>query len=156
MSAAVVAETEEGIVDSIQMAGLGGHFQAVAVKFPNATKTREVSMTVTGWQGEARTQARSFTLENMLLDRDDSVRAQISDGGRELTVENTGPAKAITLRLSSGFESETVAVRSNISLDAASIVRFRPSDWSPTPPTTGPIHMDVLDRSGKVLRTLAI
>jgi hypothetical protein len=156
MSATVVAETEEGIVDSIQMAGLGGHFQSVTVKFPNATKGRQVSITVTGWQGESRAQARSFTLENMLLDRNDSVRAQVSDGGRELTVENAGPARTITLRLSIGFQSETVAVRSNISLDAASLVRFRPSDWSPAAPTAGPIHMDVLDKSGNLVRTLAI
>jgi hypothetical protein len=156
MSAAVVADTEEGIVDSIHMAGLGGHFQNVIVRFPNATRPRQVSMTVTGWQGEDRAQARSFTLENMLLDRNDSVRAQISDGGRELMVENAGPAKAITLRLSSGFQSETVTVRSNISLDAASVVRFRASDWSPAAPTASPIHMDVLDKGGNVLRTLAI
>ena len=107
----VVADAEAGIVDSIHVGGLGGHFQNVAVQFPNATHTRGVSMTVTGWRGEDRQQARSFTLENMLLDSGDSIRAQITDGGRELMVENHGPAKTLTLRLSVGFKAETVTMR---------------------------------------------
>jgi hypothetical protein len=57
------------------------------------------SMTVTGWRGEDRQQARSFALEDML---------------------------------------------------------FRPSDWSPAAPTATPIHMDILDRGGHVLRTLVV
>ena len=156
MSTTVVADTEPGVVDSIHVGGLGGHFQNVTVQFPNATKARHISMTVTGWRGEDRQQARSFALENMLLDSGDSIRAQITDGGRELTVENLGPAKTFTLRLSIGFQAETVTVRTNVPLDAASVVRLRPSDWAPAAPLAAPIHMEVLDRSGKVLRTLPI
>ena len=149
----VVADAEAGIVDSIHVGGLGGHFQNVAVQFPNATHTRGVSMTVTGWRGEDRQQARSFTLENMLLGSGDSIRAQITDGGRELMVENHGPAKTLTLRLSAGFKAETVTMRTNVPLDASSVVRLRPSDWTPT----AAIRLDVLDKSGqKVLRTLTI
>jgi hypothetical protein len=126
------------------------------IQFPNASKARHVSMTVTGWRGEDRQQARSFALEDMLLDRTDSIRAQITDGGRELTIENPGPAKTFNLRLSVGFKAQTVTVRTNVPLDAASVVRFRPSDWTPAAPTATPIHMDILDRGGHVLRTLVV
>jgi len=153
MSTTVVADAEAGVVDSIHVGGLGGHFQNVTVQFPNATKARHVSMTVTGWRGEDRQQARSFALENMVLDSGDSIRAQITDGGRELMVENRGPARTLTLRLSVGFKAETVTVRTNVPLDAESVVRLRPSDWAPA----APIHLDVLDKTGqKVLRTLTV
>jgi len=157
MSTTVVADAEAGVVDSVHVGGLGGHFQNVTVQFPNATEARQVSMTVTGWRGEDRKQARSFVLENMLLDGSDSVRAQITDGGRELMVENLGPARTFTLRLTVGLKADTVAVRTNVPLDAGSVVRLRPTDWTPAAPAAAPIHLDVLDKSGlKVLRTLTV
>jgi hypothetical protein len=156
MSATVVADAEAGVVDSIHAGGLGGHFQNVTVQFPDATKARHVSMTVTGWRGEGRQQGRTFVLDNLLLDSKDSIRAQISDGGNELTVENLGPAKTFTLRLAIGLQGATLTVRNNVPLDAASVVRLRPSDWAPAAPTAFPIHMDVLDKSGRVLRTISV
>jgi hypothetical protein len=156
MSVTVVADAEAGVVDSIHAGGLGGHFQNVTVQFPDATKARHVSMTVTGWRGEGRQQGRSFVLDNLLLDSKDSIRAEISDGGNELTVENLGPAKTFTLRLAIGLQGATLTVRNNVPLDAASVVRLRPSDWAPGAPTAFPIHMDVLDKSGRVLRTINV
>lgn len=157
MSTTVIADTETGVLDSIHVGGLGGHFQNVTVQFPNATRARRVSMVVTGWRGEDRQQARSFLLENLSLGNGDSVRAQITDGGRELVIENHGSAKTFTLRLSVGLRGETVTVRANVPLDAASVVRLRPTDWTPAAPTAAPIHLDVLDKNGhRVLRTLTI
>jgi hypothetical protein len=154
MTATVIAGTEPGVVDSIHLGGTGGHFQNVTVQFPNATKVRDVSVTVTGWRGEDRQQARSFVLDGLSLGNADSIRAQITDGGRELMIENHGPAKTFSLRLLAGLKAETVTVRSNVPLDAASVVRLRPSDWSPGAPAGAPIRLEVLDKSlQKVLRS---
>jgi len=157
MTATVVADAEPGIRDSIYVGGMGGHFQHVTVQFPNAVNHRKMSMTVTGWRGEDRQKARSFSLENMLLDSSDSIRVQITDGGRELIVGNLGAAKTFTLRLSLGLNGETVTVRTNVPLDAACMVRLRPSDWTPGSLSAAPIQLDVLDKSGqKLLRTFTV
>jgi hypothetical protein len=154
MTATVVADMEVGVVDSIHLGGTGGHFQNVTVQFPNATKARDVSVMVTGWRGEDRQQSRSFVLENLSLTNGDSIRAQITNGGRELIIENRGRAKTFNLRLSSGLEAKPVTVRPNVPLDAASVVRLTPSNWTPAAPAAAPIRLEVLDKSGlKVLRS---
>jgi hypothetical protein len=147
MSVTVLASMELGVVDSIYLGGTGGHFQNVTVQFPNATKARDVSLTVTGWRGDDRQRARSFVLEGLSLENADSIRAQISDGGRELVIENLGPARIFNLKLLTGLKAETVTVRSNLLLDAASVVRLRPSDWSLVAPAAAPIRLEVLDKS---------
>ncbi len=149
MSATVVADMEPGVVDSIHLGGTGGHFQNLTIQFPDATKVRNVSVTVAGWRGEDGQQMRSFVLEGLSLDKNDSVRTQITDGGRELIIENVGRAKIFDLRLVAGVKAETVTLRPNVSLDAASVVRLRPSDWSPATSALAPIRLDVLDKTWK-------
>lgn len=130
-SASVAATTEAGVLDSIHLGGPGGHFQTVTVQFPYATKAREVSLTLAGWRGEDRTQTRSFMIEKLSLDRTDSIRAQLSDGGKQLILENTGAAKTFDLRMLAGLSAKEVDVRSSLTLDAGSLTRITPSDWGP-------------------------
>jgi hypothetical protein len=151
MSAAVTAETESGILDSIYLAGSGGHFQNVTVQFPKATTTRRVSFALAGWRGAERAQSRSFVIDNLSLTSADSVRAQLTDGGKQLVLENSGPAKTFDLRLLSGLSATEIASRSGLSLDAGSITRISPSDWSAA---AGPVALQLLDATGtKVLKT---
>jgi LGFP repeat len=154
MSANVVATTEPGVIDSVHIGGTGGHFQNLTVQFPNATKTRNVSLTVTGWRGEERHEAKSFVLEGLSLSNTDSIHAQITDGGKELIVENIGSAKIFDLHLVVGLNGDKIAVRPGVSIDASSVVRFRPSSWSRVASATAPIRFEVLDKTWlKVLKS---
>ena len=105
---------ELGVVDSIHLGGTGGHFQSLTLQFPQATCLRTVSLTVTGWRGENRQHSRSFVVEGLAVDASDSVRAQLTDGGSELILDNLGSAKTFTLRLVAGVEALTVAERLNV------------------------------------------
>lgn len=158
MSVTVLASMEPGVVDSIHLGGTGGHFQSLTLQFPQATRFRTVSLTVTGWRGENRQHSRSFVVEGLAVDASDSVRAQLTDGGSELILDNPGSAKTFTLRLVAGVEALTVAERLNVPLDAASKIRLRPSSWSTTANLhPAAIHLDTLDASGRnVLGSLQI
>jgi len=154
MTASVTAAAEPGVVDSIHLSGPGGQFQSVTLQFPYATKTRAVSLTVSGWRGQDRSQTRSFVLEKLSLDKSDSIRAQLTDGGKQLILENTGLAKTFDLRLLTGLSAQEVGVRSGLTLDAASTIRVTPADWSAM---AAPISMEFLDVSGtKVLKKVNV
>ena len=151
MSASVAATSEAGVLNSIHLGGPGGHFQHVTVQFPSATKTRDVSLTLSGWRGDDRGQTRSFALENLSLDKTDSIRAQLTDGGKQLILENAGAAKTFNLRLVAGLSGKEVAVRNGLSLDAGSLTRISPTDWAAA---AAPIALQLLDPTGnKVLKT---
>ena len=153
MSATVIATMEPGVVDSIHLGGTGGHFQNLTVQFPNATKPRNVSVVIGGWRGEDGAHAKSFVLEGLSLDRNDSIRTQLSDGGKELTIENRGAAQNFTLRLLGGVKAETLTIRNDVRLDSGSIMRLSPSNWSPAASTKAPIRLDLLDKSGQRVLT---
>jgi uncharacterized protein with LGFP repeats len=157
MSVAVTANTEPDVVDSIHLAGAGGHFQNITINFPNATVQRSVSVAISGWRGEDRQETRSFILEGLSLNSRDTLRAQISDGGRELVLENHGSDKTFNLRLVTGLHAEAVTARVNLPLEASSILRLRPMSWAPAGLASVSISMEILDSaSNKVLKRTVI
>jgi hypothetical protein len=95
---------------------------------------------VGGWRGDDRQHSRSFALEKLSMGNSDSIRAQLTDGGKQMLIENAGAAKTFDLRLLLGLPAVEVASRANLSIDAASAIRLRPSDWSagalPTAPNS--------------------
>ena len=153
MSAAVVIDAEPGAVDSVVLGGAGGHFQSVTVQLPHAKVPRSVSMTITGWRGLDRRQVKSFVLEGLSLGSTDTVRVQMSDGGRDLVIENHGPARTFDLRVVAGLDAQTIASRTGVVLEPASVVRLRPETWA-IASVGARIHLEVLDSTGqKVLRS---
>jgi hypothetical protein len=85
----------------------------------------------------------------------DSIRAQLTDGGN--LIENAGSAKTFDLRLLVALPAVGVASRTNLSIDAASAIQLRPSDWSAGALPTAPIQLDTLDKSpAKVVKTISV
>jgi hypothetical protein len=73
-----------------------------------------------------------------------------------LIIENLGSAKVFNLRLRVGPNAEEVTARAGLTIEAGSVIRLKPSDWS-TAASTAPIRMDILDKTWqKVLNSSSV
>jgi hypothetical protein len=158
MSAHLIADVELDVIDSVHVEDAGGHLQTLTLQFPQATSARNVTLSVAGWRGENRQELRMFTLDGLSLVSGESLRIHLSDGGRELFLDNRGGAKTFDLRLQAGVDAALVGLRSNVALDGSSIVRVIPSNWSITPaPPSAQIRLDTMDHSwGQVISSRTI
>ncbi len=148
MSASVLSTAEDDAIDSIYLGNAGGHTQHVTVSFPNAKKARHATLFISGWRGQQRQHSRTFVMEDLILDKGQSIRARVSDGGRELIVENGGPSTTFNLKLLVGLPAAAATVRPHITLDADRALRMRIDEWTPSKLATAPIHAEVLEGFG--------
>jgi hypothetical protein len=85
---------------------------------------------VAGWPGTDRSKAKWFEISGLVASPGHTVRAQVLNAGRSLSIHNDGPSARFALAVHSGLDADPVAVRPNIQIPAGKAWRFETADWS--------------------------
>jgi hypothetical protein len=154
----VAGDTLDGPVpgDSFSIEKLGGAEQALTHAIAPNRGSRTIGMSVAGWPGSDRSKAKWFEVSGLVAAPGHTVRAQVLNAGKSLSIHNDGPAATFDLAVHGGLDSDPVAVRQRVEMPSGKAWRFEAADWSGRSPDA-PIDILEADRiGGAVLRQFRI
>ena len=129
VAASVTSPTTGGARETVSAAGLNEAKPDVALVLPQGARAKRVTMALAG-RREIAAGAGTFELQDVAVEGGHQVKVRLADRGREVEVENSGPATAfdLTLRTADGKASVT---KRGLALGGGQAMTLRPSDWSP-------------------------
>ena len=151
MAASVVSPIAGGAREMVSASGLNEAKPDVALDLPQGARAKRVTMAVAG-RKEIAGAAGTYELQNVAIEPGHQVRVRLVDRGREVEVENSGPAISFDLTLRTADGKATVTKRA-VALDGGQAIKVRPTDWSAQNIGRAPMRAEVLDRpQGPVVR----
>jgi len=145
----VATGTTDG--DQILIEQLGTADQAVTHITAPDRGPRALQLSIAGWPGSDISQAKWFELANFTASPGHTLRAQVLNAGRSLTVHNDGPSGTFQLSVFSGLDNGPLAARPNVQIPSGKAWRFE-ADWTRTVPNA-PLEVLEMDKiGGPVLR----
>jgi hypothetical protein len=151
LAASVVSPIAGGAREMVSASGLNGAKPDVALDLPQGARAKRVTMGIAG-RKEIAGGAGTYELQNVAVEPGHQVKVRLVDRGREVEVENTGPATSFDLTLRTADGKATVTKRA-LALDGGQAMRVRPTDWSSQNIGRAPVRAEVLDRpQGPVVR----
>ena len=156
ISVNISAPTAPGLADVFTIAHSGPGTHRVSLKTDKNAQARKLSVRVAGWRGDRAPQPRSFQLDNFTWQPAHSLTARLSDGGKELWLENGGPATSFDLTLYAGPGGQAAKLHPNVTLEANSTARIRPADWNPAALGQTAIALEVFKADGRMFRQAII
>jgi hypothetical protein len=149
----VATGTTDG--DQILIEQLGTADQAVTHITAPDRGPRALQLSIAGWPGSDISQAKWFELANFTASPGHTLRAQVLNAGRSLTVHNDGPSGTFQLSVFSGLDNGPLAARPNVQIPSGKAWRFE-ADWTRTVPNA-PLEVLEMDKiGGPVLRQFQI
>jgi hypothetical protein len=141
--------------DQVLIEQLGTADQAVTHITAPDRGSRELQLSIAGWPGSDISQAKWFEMANFTASPGHTLRAQVLNAGRSLTVHNDGPSATFQLSLHSGLDKDPLAVRPSVQIPSGKAWRFE-ADWTRTVPNS-PLEVLEMDKiGGAVLRQFQI
>jgi hypothetical protein len=151
MAASVVSPIAGGAREMVSASGLNEAKPDVALDLPQGARAKRVTMAVAD-RKEIAGAAGTYELQNVAIEAGHQVRVRLVDRGREVEVENSGPAISFDFTLRTADGKATVTKRA-VALDGGQAMKVRPTDWSAQNIGRAPVRAEVLDRpQGPVVR----
>jgi hypothetical protein len=152
-AALVTSPTTGGAHEAVSAAGLNDAKPDVALDLPQGARAKRVTMAIAG-RREMAGGAGTFELQNFAVEPGHRVTVRLADRGREVEVENTGPATAFDLTLRTA-DGKTSVTKRALALEGGQAMKARPSDWSAENIGRAPVRVEVLGRpQGPIVRTV--
>ena len=153
VAAAVVSPTVGGARETVRASGLNDARPELALDLPRETRAKRLTMAVAG-RKEIAGGAGTFELQNVAVEPGHRVTVRLVDRGREVEVENTGPATGFDLTLRTADGKASVTKRA-LALEGGQAMRLRPADWSAENIGRAPVRAEVLGGpQGPVVRRI--
>jgi hypothetical protein len=138
--------------DRFSIEKLGTGDQAVTHAIAPNRGNRTIQMSVAGWPGSERSRAKWFEISGLVASPGHTVRAQVLNAGKSLSIHNDGPPAVFDLAVHGGLDSGPVAVRQRVQMPSGKAWRFETADWSGSA-SDSPIDVIEMDKiGGTVLR----
>ena len=142
--------------DSITLDKLGTADQVVTHRTAASGPPAALQISVAGWSGTDRTQAKWFELNNVTTAPGHNLAVQVLEAGQTLSIHNDGPAVSFDLGAYSGLDTDPVVVRTAVQMPAAAVWRLASIDWAVGRPNSV-VHVDELSHiGGTVVRQFSI
>lgn len=152
-AAAVTAPTTGGARETVSAARLNEAKPDVALDVPPGARAKRVTMAIAGRKGMAGA-AGTFELQNLAVEAGHRVTLRLAERGREVEVENTGPATAFDLTLRTA-DGKTSVTKRALALEGGQAMKVRPADWSAANIGRAPVRVEVRGRAqGPIVRTI--
>jgi hypothetical protein len=152
-AASVTSPTTSGARETVSAAGLNEAKPDVALDLPQGARARRVTMAIAG-RKEIAGGSGTYELRNVAVEAGHQVKVRLVDRGREVEVENTGPATGFDLTLYTA-DGKTSVTKRALALEGGQAMKVRPSDWSAQNIGRAPVRAEVLGRpQGPVVRTI--
>jgi len=145
-TAAVTSPTTGGVSETVSAARCGAHDPDVALALPREAKAKRVSMAFAGRAAGEATGA--FELQGLAVEPGHGVKLRLADRGREIEVENSGPATTFDLTLRSAANGRTAVTKRGLALEGGQAMKLRPADWSPANLGRAPVRIEQLSGPG--------
>jgi len=150
---ALTSPTTGGGREILSASGLNEARPDLALDLPRDARAKRVTMAIAG-RKEIAGGAGTFELQNVAVEAGHQLKVRLADRGREVEVENGGPATAFDLTLRTADGKASVTKRA-LALEGGQAMKVRPSDWSPQSIGRAPVRAEVLGRpQGPVVRTI--
>jgi hypothetical protein len=155
-SAAVTSPTAGGAAETISAARFGGEAPDVALAMPRTGKAKRIDMAFAG-RAEGQEATGAFELSGLAVEPGQGVKLRLTDRGREIEVENSGPATAFDLTLRAAAGGRAVVTKRGVALAGGGAMKLRPADWSAANLGRAPVRIEQLSRpGGDVIRRFEI
>jgi hypothetical protein len=126
------------------------------VKIPADGTPKTLQVSVAGFSGSDVAQSRWFELANIIAVPGQTLRAQVLDAGRSLSVHNDGPDMVLDLHVHSGLDNDPVTSRTAIQLPAGKAWRIAPYSWDTTTQNVGLSVVEMEHIGGAPLRIFTL
>jgi hypothetical protein len=142
-------------IDTITV-GVGASYRSVWLQTSATAAARPFTLSLAGWRGDQTAQPRSFLMENVAMQAEQTLIANIGDGGKELWLKNVGEQVVFDLTIFAGTEPQAAGTRPKATLSANAITRLRPVDWQASTMSRAAIEMTTFDMSGSLVSQLSL
>jgi hypothetical protein len=150
---ALTSPTAGGGRETVSATGLNEARPDLALDLPRDARAKRVTMALAG-RREIAGDSGTFELQNVAVEPGHQVKVRLVDRGREVEVENRGPATGFDLTLRSADGKASVTKR-GLALEGGQAMKVRPFDWSAENIGRAPVRAEVLGRpQGPVVRKL--
>lgn len=146
--AAVAVVPGAGPSDKMRIDNLARPGQAVTLSAGTGGAPKAASLTLIGPTAGGPAQARRFELTGLPLGAGSGITVQLDNAGRELVVQNPGPAATIGLRIQSGTNAANSVMRPVAAVPAGAVIKISPGDWTAENIARSPVTLQHLDKVG--------
>lgn len=143
----IVAPSIKDTVDVIAIDGIGLPGQAITFKLNEIATAKKIKMNVGGFNDSGR--RRMFELTNIAIIPGQTVTLQISDGGKELIMHNSGPELNFDLNLRVSTDANPLIIKSGLKIDSNAVATIATDDWENIErPTSSSVIVNIFDKLG--------